>query len=190
MKRLASVLGAFALVLVGILPAAASNFGSQGPDYGVGPNQSGVYLLPSATMTVKPVNLTANNRTALGQANTNSYAPTALVVSTGANDGNCVSDRICVFDGAYGNIGYYGWNNCRGNVSGSHPNKKCTQQHIFLNTSSTPPNRERLLCHEMGHAVGLRHTAYAGTCMTTLIDNSTSNTIRSGHEGQHINALY
>lgn len=190
MKRIGAVLVAFAFVLLAALPASASNYGSQGPDYGVGPNQSGVYLLPSATMTVKPVQLTANNRTALGQANTNSYVPTDLVVSTGANDMNCVTHRICVFDGAYGNIGWYGWNNCRGNASGPHPNKTCSQQHVFLNTSQTPPNRQRLLCHEVGHAVGLRHTSFLATCMTTEIDDGTSNTIRTNHEAQHLNAMY
>lgn len=181
---------AVAILLAATAPMAiGSNIGSQGTP-GASGQTNGVFFLPNSTMTVKPVVLGATNMKAVSLTLNDSYVPTDLIVRTGRNDANCLDDRVCVFDGYYGKNGLYGWNACYGNTTGNHPAMRCSQAYVRLNQSYTPPSYKRLACHELGHSVGLRHTSFTGTCMTTSITSSNSSRLRSGHEMPELDRRY
>ncbi|MFT3887818.1 MAG: hypothetical protein QM713_06615 [Arachnia sp.] len=169
--------------------AIATNFGSQGSVGTIG-TTNGVFLLPSKTMSVKRVNLTSTNSAAVSSRVASVYNPTDLVATTLANNEACNSyEVICVFDANYGDNNLYGWNACNSGASGSHPNMKCGQQWVRLNTAYTPPSASILACHELAHTVGLRHVTSGSTCVIQYISSSTPNTL-SAHDIAHINAQY
>lgn len=92
-------------------------------------------------------------------------------------------------DSNYGNNGVYGWNACYpGGTSGSHPNQTCSNDWVRLNTYAYAqrPSNDALACHELGHAVGLRHTT-ATSCLNTTLPGST---VLTDHYRTHINGHY
>jgi Matrixin len=69
--------------------------------------------------------------------------------------------------------GIVGWVECKPGVttSGSHPNQRCSYENLWFNTvylDTTNGDSNYLAaiaCHEMGHTVGLRHSADTASCL-------------------------
>lgn len=178
-----------AVVVIGLSPASATNWGSTGSQ-GAGGTQNAVSLLPSSTMTVDRINLTATNSTAINSAAINQFGSTNLTVVVRAPSNTCATgQRICVFDSNYGNNGLYGWAACDTGSSGTNPNRTCSRQFVRLNTSYTLPSAQRLACHELAHTVGLRHSSQTSSCVYTPIDDGSTASL-TAHDIAHINARY
>lgn len=164
----------------------ATNFGSEGTAGSSG-TTNGVWLQVNGTWTVAKVYID-NSSVAAGvdYALTYQYGPTDLGVY-GASTTSCASYDTCVYDSYYGANGFYGWNQCAGTTSGSHPSQTCSQTHIKINLSYTPGSWFWLTCHEMGHSVGLRHTSDTSSCLFT--PNGSSSSLTS-HDVSHLNGQY
>jgi hypothetical protein len=73
-----------------------------------------------------------------------------------------------------GDIGYSGWVDCRPDAEqgGNHPFHHCADQQLRFNTFyphqyDTTNEARSLVCHELGHTVGLQHpSSDTGSCMT------------------------
>lgn len=174
------------------IPSTASNFGSIG-SAGISGTTNGVFLHPSRTMVVQRINLTDYHYSAVASRVTNVYSPTDLVASSvsGNSTGCTVASgaTVCVYDSPYGSNGLYGWSACAGTVTGSGAARRCSVQWVRLNLSYVAPSTTRLVCHELAHTVGLRHTTATDTCVTEDIRDTTSATL-SSHDVSHINANY
>lgn len=187
------IAGPLALALALAPVALASNFGSGGTP-GTGGTTNGVWLTPNANWAVAEVNLTAGYSTQLLNTLVADYAPTDLNVNGPNAVTSCTGSSpwdLCVFDSNYGDNGLYGWNACAGSVAGSHPNQTCSLDWVRLNLFPPLTNnlRRSNACHEVGHAVGLRHPA-AGTNTTSCMVVEIINLSLSGHDRNHLNAQY
>lgn len=190
MKRSSSLIIACtcALALMA-MPASGTNWGSQGSAGTTGTN-SGVSLLPDSNMSVKRVNLTPNYSTAVNTVVTNQFNPTDLVATVEANNETCArTSRVCAFDSNYGNNGLYGWTACNYGSVGSNPTRTCAHQWVRFNEAYTPPSYQRLVCHELAHAVGLRHGSQTSSCVYSPIDDANTAAL-TAHDIAHINARY
>ena len=142
-------------------------------------------------MSVKRVDLTAAYATAVSNVVADVYSPTDLNAYSLVNDSACyTANRICTFDYDYGNNGFFGWTACvSGTSSGTNPNRTCGRQFVRFNLNYSPPSVSRLVCHELGHTVGLRHGDETNSCMFDPITGSTSSTLTS-HDRAHIDGRY
>lgn len=92
--------------------------------------------------------------------------------------------EIRYVDGYYGDIGWAGQTDCMG-WNGS----RCAWARVKFNQSYGPWNlwqRRFLACHETGHAIGLRHTHYTNSCMTTTWQSN----VLGWHDREIINSNY
>lgn len=127
-----------------------------------------------------------------GWARDNQYNPTDLVAYTDASDS---LPDVRVWDEPYGNTGWLGIVECPTNntgTGGSHPNRWCRGQILRYNASyagslDTEGERRSVACHEIGHTVGLRHTAVADSCMSNGVLFPTA---LNAHDISHINSQY
>lgn len=193
MRTIESVLRWLAVAAVAVLaavPAFASNWGSQGTTGAYLPN-NGVFLRLSSSMRVIKCGLLPAHAAAVDSSVYNDYDWTDLGAWTENSPpcecGDGVSERICVFDYNYGDNGYLGWNTCAAGWSGSHPNMKCRRDDVTFNDFYTPNSYTALACHELGHAVGLRHNSSTLSCM--FATDPTHNWL-SSHDINHLNTKY
>lgn len=169
--------------------AFATNWGSQGDaenDWS-DPDVNGVWLTNNDNFWVGRWYLTTTyangvddameelDDVANGDFNTTTQSTTSCPDST---------YDACVMDYNYGANGYNGWNQCAGTTSGSHPNQVCSVCYVRINTFYSPPAK-RIACHELGHAMGLRHTSSQSSCMKTTSSGGTSSSL-SFHDLGHI----
>lgn len=179
-----------AAVLSAILvatPSAADNFGSEGT-VGSDGVKSGVWFTPDATWKVINRGLTSTYSAAASTVLTNQYAPTTLSLwytSSGLCGAGGGPFDLCLYDDHYGDNGFSGWNACHLYYSGTHPNQTCGQQWVRVNLTYSPP-ANFVMCHEIGHSVGLRHTSNPGSCLNI---NNTSQVLHQ-HDKDHINSRY
>lgn len=171
-----------------ISPASASNFGSSGTA-GVSGTTNGVWFTNNSGWYIGKRALTQTYSDGLQDTVFTQYVPTDLDVFTSAPS-SCpdASYDTCVYDSAYGNNGYFGWNQCAGTTSGSHPNQVCSVTYVKINESKSPPAR-RVTCHELGHSLGLRHTSEQASCVKETAAGGNSESL-SQHDKDHINARY
>lgn len=173
-------------LMVVALPAGATNQGSTGVP-GVGGTNSGVWWTPDATWRVAKASLNTYF-TPVTNSLLNDYNPTDLAVLQYTTT-SCTQET-CAMDSDYGNNGLFGWNACYpGATSGSHPNQTCSNDWVRYNTNGSLPalSANVVACHELGHAVGLRHTA-ANSCMRN--NPLPSNPDLTDHDRGHINSRY
>lgn len=166
----------------------ATNFGSTGVS---GASNNGVWLTENANWHVRGRVLTQPYKDALGATLSDDYVPTDLVVQYSTDASSCSSyagDDLCVYDADYGDNGLNGWNSCAGSVSGSHPNQVCDWDWVRINLNYSPPPK-RIMCHEIAHSVGLRHTQEQASCVKRTVDGGNSDDL-SGHDITHINSRY
>ncbi len=168
-------------------PAFASNFGSAGSS-GITGTTNGVWLTTNASFVVGRISLTATYSAAVTTVMNNQFNPTDLNVSI-ASPSYCDSSiDTCIFDSNYGDNGLNGWNACDGPTSGSHPTMRCGTQWVRINEYYSPP-ANRIVCHEVAHSVGLRHTQEQSSCVKSTADGGNSASL-STHDRGHINATY
>lgn len=171
-------------------PAQATNFGSEC-------TPSSTYCVSLGNNSYHVLNWEgdqdiAGMQTSHAWARDNQYNPTDLVAYTDSADS---LPDVRVWDEPYGNTGWAGIVECPTNntgTSGSHPNRTCRGQILRYNASAaatfdTEAERRSVACHEIGHTVGLRHTAVADSCMTNGILFPTA---LNAHDIAHINGRY
>ncbi|GAA4364883.1 hypothetical protein GCM10023146_06020 [Nocardioides caricicola] len=96
-----------------------------------------------------------------------------------------------VSDSGYGDNGAIAWVNCPSGATetGSNPNRTCYGQRLNWNTYSgyastwnTTYGARYVACRELGHTIGLRHTAQTGSCLRSQTPNSATTNTYSGQD--------
>lgn len=176
------------LLLLLIFPRSvgASNFGSSGST-GSGGTTNGVFLTDGAFWSIAKRQLTSASSTGVSNAAAD-YMSTSLnpYVTAPSSCSDALHD-VCVFDSDYGDNGFKGWNACAGTTTGGHAGMVCSLNWARFNLNYSS-DKQALACHELGHGVGLRHTAETSSCMYT--PTSSSNRWLSDHEKDNINWWY
>lgn len=176
----------FAALCVAPPVALATNFGS---------SASGYRLAEDSYPGVAKLNLSYAASDGVNHTVINVYNPTDLLGAILNNQTNCADSLghdVCVLDANYGTTGWYGITECIGTSFGSHPNMRCTRSRVRLNLTyySFWQNFPRhLVCHEMGHSVGLQHRGSGSTCLYTPAFGPFPN-YWDAHDNAHVNAHY
>lgn len=169
--------------------AAATNFGSSG-SAGTGGTTNGVWLTNNAGFVVVARALESWTYNGYVNASNNEFQPTDLSVSfSSASSCSDPSHDLCVFDGDYGNNGLDGWNSCAGTATDAHPFQRCSLAWNRINFYGSDPSWNYVACHEMGHSVGLRHTA-GTTAPFSCMKEGSNYAFLSTHDDGHINGIY
>lgn len=186
-NRLVMAAAVTATVLSGS-PATATNWGS---GESAGPPASGVWFTPNADWMVGRRDLTTSYQQPVYDAVKQQYEPTDLTTTVYSPTACMSVYDVCVFDWDYGDNGLYGWNDCIGTRTGSHPNQVCSQDYVRMNlyalTHYPPHTTKAISCHELGHSVGLRHSSESTSCMNTVYPLPETTT---SHDRAHINGKY
>ena len=173
---LLSALGA----ITGVSTAFAVNFGS----YGVPFIGGGVWVQGDAYFTVGRLFLTpaVDAGTVSAVANLQ-QVPLFLPSSAPTNYCHDSVHDACVLDENYGDTGWFGQNVGWGWTWGSHPFQGISMsvQRINLFYVPFPIPAQTAACHELGHAVGLRHRN--GSCMQAA---SPPSLFYSSHDLAHL----
>lgn len=114
--------------------------------------------------------------TALQDAASDGYNPTNITTSQSGN-GNNADVRVII--GAI-QSGFAAYVSCPADAvrTGTDPTERCWNQFLKVDTGgatgfNTTARRKKLMCHEFGHTLGLRHTNATGTCMRQGPSNET-----------------
>lgn len=153
-----------ALVLATTVPAIASNQGSFGSS-GTGGTTNGIWFTNNANFVVAERSLTSATAAAVDTIES-TYDSTDLDL-TDVTASECVDAAYdtCVYDENYGDIGFRGWNACWGSTSGSHPSQECSVTWVRVNLYYSDLTKSYIMCHELGHSIGLKHGTGADSCM-------------------------
>lgn len=198
--RLASAIIA-TLPLLGALPAHANNWGSTP----IESDRGAVSLANNRFHTVHYVNLSDGFPNGIPEiaaaANwaVSEYDSTDLVVYRDESDSE---PDVEFHDYNYGNsTGWVAQAKCpttNTGIGGTDPTRWCRGQQIIFNSwyywyysgaYDTFFERRRLACHEMGHTVGLRHSANTNSCIFPRYWETTAS-ILDAHDPSHVNDHY
>ena len=209
-NKLTSVLliSAMLATLLAVTPASANYGSTDRSDCGYSNNNSGwrtrtgcVSLANNRWHVVRPVAL--GTWTGLDGhldwvlANVYTRANTDINAYERANDSR---PDVIVYDHNYGDNGVFGWVDCPANNSGrggSGNLQWCRGQILRINASERPDyfrfrNRggtRGLLCHELGHTMGLRHLNNSNSCMRRTVWGTRPPAL-SDHDINHLEDWY
>jgi hypothetical protein len=180
------------LVALSAQAVVASNQGSSGIP-GVNGLNNGVWWTPDKDWEVAKVSLASDYFGGVTGALIDAYNPTDVTTFQSTTTSCITSADTCAFDSDYGDNGAYGWNACYpGSTDGvPHPNQSCSNDWVRLNVHYVPPGGgyQYNACHELGHAIGLRHNDNQDSCVKQAGLGGDSPTI-SAHDAGHLNARY
>jgi hypothetical protein len=189
------------LLLVVVGTAAARNFRSY-CCVGVSnaPVETGVWFTGNSTWGLARRDLSTIVFNAVGFNGINNYGPTTLN-PTYFTPTACDSPNydLCIFDHPYGNNNLLGFNQCvPGYQSQAHPNQVCFRGYNKVNLTyvTTEALARHVVCHEMGHSVGVTHyidsnpPAMADDATVCATNGATYPTNLGAHEIAHINGRY
>lgn len=124
-----------------------------------------------------------------------SLDPTNLTTTRVSSHGSGISQSdVTVMDAFYGDTGWAGRAVCQETLATygiTDGYQTCVHNHVQINQSSdngTDSNyRKAVVCHELGHTVGLRHTSDTSSCLR----NPAQVTVAlNDHDKAHINSWY
>ncbi|MBL8932838.1 MAG: matrixin family metalloprotease [Kineosporiaceae bacterium] len=203
------IVAVLGFLAVAMPQAAATNSGSTTCTSGAGIPTNCISFANNSTHALKYVNLggatcCSNDAIpymtdAVNWAVTSVYNPTDLTAYR--NDGDPYPDVI-VYDWYAAQFpDILAWVSCPTNntgTGGTHPNRWCRGQNLEFNSYKyhndygyfdTTTQRRHVACHELGHTVGLRHSAEtSSSCMPQ--SNPDGPTVISSHDINHINTRY
>lgn len=151
-----------------------------------GSNDKNIVAGQNSDVTVGLVSLTSAVSSAVGWNDSNNYEPTDMTMSLYSGDGR----EVDVYDANYGDTSWVGHYFCEG-ISGT--GTVCLYGTVQVNlyhvpSTNTDYNRA-VVCHELGHAVGLAHEL--GSWSSCMISAPTSTTRwLSSHDIGIINSHY
>jgi hypothetical protein len=204
------VLAALAAVVLVAPPAAATNFGSTTcgtTTSGRPPNCISLANNRYHAVNFRYFGETASSREdipGIRDATTyvlaNVYSPTDLSAYRDEDDSQ---PDVIMSDFSYSGFpDIAGWVNCPSDNTGqggSNPNRWCRGQTLTLNSYlywvgegvfDTAAQRRNVVCHELGHTLGLRHrTDTTDSCMWKYAGDGAAATL-DGHDRAHVNGRY
>lgn len=138
-------------------------------------------------VTFNKISLTSDMSTAVNWNNSNNVLTTKLTTSVYSN--SSYQREVDIYDANYGATGWAGrWYCQRSALQG-----ECLVGVVQLNThyGYDTAMRRQLVCHEIGHSLGLNHPTSGTSCVRTGSDATTwSYTYLSTHDKGHINSIY
>jgi hypothetical protein len=177
-----SKVATFALLAVLLLVTTIAS-----PAHGIAYSGSGIYWTIDSSWNVSGINLESQTSASATTAVWNIYGPTDLSPSwqTGICSGTI---DLCIYDIDLGDTGYFGIAECTGTVSGLDPQAKCSRHRVRINLWSGAPagvaKSTYNLCHEIGHAVALRHWNNSATCLRRWVDGGSAAQITQTERGE------
>ena len=154
MRRLALV--AMTLFLAAIAPTVAAS------------NDLGIHTGTNGYLEVRQYFVQTQTAAQISWNNSNNINPTDLTVVMCTQNGSvsCGIKEVNIADSDWGDSGWYGQWDC---ISWESPTV-CDTGWVDLNTYYGPYTdnvMRSLVCHEVGHAMGLAHTSDSTSCLLT-----------------------
>lgn len=158
------------ILLLGLAPAA------------LGLNLNGYRAGENSTVTFNRSQLTTNITNAFNYNDVNSVEPTDISTTLFTNS---TQKEVNIYDYNYGDTGWYGRWFCQTFKSGT---LWCLDGRVQINLywSYTVTQARSLVCEEVGHSVGLSHSAENASCMSQQWDK----TLLSSHDRAQLNNKY
>ncbi len=184
-----SLCAAFIALIAHSPPASGDNWAGASGIYGL--CSDGINRTDSATMSFHYQDLSAHMTSRVNWVRTERIHPTDLHTSIHAAATS--STDVIVLDQYYDDYcglnwdrGVWGLYNCRSIRS----DRSCEQAHVRFNntftTGFTANQRNSLVCHEVGHAIGLIHREATGCIRVGNLSHSGYST----HDRAHINNAF
>lgn len=165
--------------------ASASNFGWW----------SGIFFTDDSNLTIYYYDVVSKTSKAIDDVRTYSLDPTNLITTRYGSHGSGLGQAdVTVMDSYYGDTGWAGRAVCQETYyqyGYTDFYDTCVHNHVQINLSSdngTDPNyRKAVVCHELGHTVGLHHTSDTSSC---LRNPAQSTVVLNDHDKAHINGRH
>lgn len=150
--------------------------------------------MTQSSIGIAEFSLTSQVSTNVNWVKNNVIDPTDLSSTRYTNQTNCADSLghdICVFDEFYPpEVNWYGAADCVGTQSGNDPNRTCSRSRVRINLTNGGQPTQPVVCHEMGHSVGLRHRTDVSSCLWNLGPPSSNSSVWDAHDKAHVNTKY